>query len=218
MCIRDRLYTDGECAIYYLMVGNDNQEMLAKPDGVDEGIINGVYKLRESKPKGAKHHVNLFGSGAIMPGVLKAQEILAEKYGVSSDVYSVTSYTQLRRDADECARWNMLHPTKKPKESFLDKTFKGVKGPFVAASDYVKALSEQVAQFLPGPMLCLGTDGMGRSETRPALRRHFEVDAEFVTIGALHQLKELGELDAKAVAAAIKDLDVDPDKISPLYA
>ncbi len=213
-----KLYVDGETAIYYLMVGNDNYEMPAMPEGVEEGIINGIYKFRSLDAKGSKHRVQLFGSGAIMNCVLKGQQILADKYKISSDVWSVTSYTQLRRDAQACKRWNMLHPTAQPKKSFLETTMKGVEGPFIASSDYVQAHSEQVAPFLPGPMLTLGTDGMGRSETRPALRRHFEVDAEFVVVGALHQLMLQGALKPADVAKAIKQLDVNPEKVDPLYA
>ena len=213
-----RLYEDGDTAIYYMMVGNENYAMPEMPDGCEEGIIKGIYKFRSREVKGAKHHVQLFGSGAILNGVLKAQEILAEKYNISSDVWSVTSYTELRREADECHRWNMLNPTKKAKKSYIETVMAKAKGPFIAASDYVTAHSEQLAPYLPDEMLCLGTDGMGRSETRPALRRHFEVDSEFVTIAALYKLSQQGHIDAKEVQKAIKDLGVDPEKVNPLYA
>jgi pyruvate dehydrogenase E1 component len=213
-----KLYSEGETAIYYIMVGNDNYVQPMMPKGCEEGIINGMYKFRTNDVAKSKHRVQLFGSGAIMMSVLKAQEILGEKYGISSDVWSVTSYTQLRRDAQECQRWNMLHPTKKKRESYLEKTLKGVEGPFISSSDYVKALAEQVTQYLPGNHFALGTDGMGRSETRPALRRHFEVDAESIVIASLYQLAEEGKLEMKDVEKAIKNLDYDPEKISPLYA
>ncbi len=213
-----KMYQEGETAIYYIMVGNENYEMPPMPEGVEEGIINGMYKFNTLEAKGGKHRVQLFGSGAIMNCARKAQQLLAEKFKIASDLWSVTSYTQLRRDAQECRRWNMLHPTKKPKVSYIENTLKGSKGPFIAASDYVRAVSEQVAPWLPDDMFVLGTDGMGRSETRPTLRRHFEVDAECITVAALYQLSQQGKLDAKDVAAAIKELDVNPDKISPLYA
>ena len=213
-----KLYEDGETAIYYLMVGNDNYIMPKMPDGCEEGIIKGIYKFRTKESEQGKHRVQLFGSGAIMNCVLKAQEILADQYGVSSDVWSVTSYNELRRDAQECKRWNMFHPTMEPRKSYLETVLEGSEGPFIASSDYVQAHSEQVAQFLPDEFLALGTDGMGRSETRPALRRHFEVDAECVTVAALYQLCKQGKVDAATVEKAIKDLGVDPDKISPLYA
>ncbi|MDG1511274.1 MAG: pyruvate dehydrogenase (acetyl-transferring), homodimeric type [Mariniblastus sp.] len=213
-----KLYEDGETAIYYLMVGNDNYIMPKMPDGCEEGIIKGIYKFRTKESEQGKHRVQLFGSGAIMNCVLKAQEILADQYGVSSDVWSVTSYNELRRDAQECKRWNMFHPTMEPRKSYLETVLEGSEGPFIASSDYVQAHSEQVAQFLPDEFLALGTDGMGRSETRPALRRHFEVDAECVTVAALYQLCKQGKVDAATVEKAIKDLGVNPDKISPLYA
>ncbi len=211
-----RLYEDGETAIYYLMVGNGAYEMPSMPAGCEEGIIKGMYKFRSTT--GDKDHVQLFGSGAIMNGVLDAQKILADNYGIGSDVWSVTSYTQLAREAEECARWNMLHPTETPKVSYFEQQLADSKGPVIASSDYVKALAEQVAKFTPNGMLALGTDGMGRSETRESLRRHFEVDAQFVVIGTLYKLHKQGRLEASVVEQAIKDLGVDPEKISPLYA
>ena len=213
-----KLYAEGDTAIYYIMVGNENYVMPEMPDDCEEGIVNGIYKFRSREVDGAKHRVQLFGSGAIMNCVLKGQEILAERYGIASDVWSVTSYTQLARNAQECERWNMLHPTSPRRKSYLESVLEGHSGPFVAASDYVKAHTQQVARYLPGDLLALGTDGMGRSDLRPALRRHFEVDAEFVTLGALHQLYRNGDLQADDVTQAIKDLDIDPEKANPLYA
>jgi pyruvate dehydrogenase E1 component len=213
-----KLYKEGETAIYYLMVGNDNYVMPDMPDGCEDGIIKGMYKFRSAKADSPKHTVQLFGSGAIMMSVLRAQEMLAADYGISSDVWSVTSYTQLRRDADECRRWNMLHPTETPKKSYFESQLEGTEGPVIASSDYVKALAEQVAPFAPNGMFALGTDGMGRSATRPDLRRHFEVDAECIVIATLYQLSQEGKVDASEVAKAIKDLGVDPEKINPLYA
>ena len=213
-----KLYEDGETAIYYLMVGNDNYIMPKMPEGCEEGIIKGIYKFRSHEGKPGGHRVQLFGSGAIMNCVLKGQEILAEQYGISSDVWSVTSYNELRREAQECKRWNMFHPTLPPRKSYLETVLEGSEGPFIASSDYVQAHSEQVAQFLPDDFMALGTDGMGRSETRPALRRHFEVDAECVAIASLYQLSKQGKIDSSEVEKAIKDLGVNPDKISPFYA
>ena len=213
-----KLYQEGDTAIYYLMCGTDAFEMPNMPEGCEEGIINGIYKFRSKEAAGAKHRVQLFGSGAIMQCVLKAQEMLAEQFGISSDVWSVTSYTQLRRDAASCQRWNMLHPTEAPKKSYIETVLEGHEGPFIASSDYVKALAEQVAPFVPGDFFALGTDGMGRSETRPALRRHFEVDAESIIIATLTQLMKQGKATAEEVAKAIKDLGYDTEKINPLYA
>ncbi len=213
-----KLYAEGETAIYYLMVGNENYIMPQKPEGCDEGIVKGMYKFKSVEADNAKHRVQLFGSGAIMNCVLRAQTILAEQYNISSDVWSVTSYTELRRDAQECRRWNMFHPTETPKKSYLETIMADAEGPVISASDYVQALAEQVAPFIDQPFYALGTDGMGRSETRPALRRHFEVDEQCITIAALYQLQQQGKLEASDVAQAIKDLDVDPEKVFPLYA
>ena len=213
-----KLYQDGETAIYYLTVENENYEMPAMPEGVEEGIIKGMYNYSSIANEEAQGHVQLFGSGAILRPVLEAQQMLAEKYAVSSDVWSVTSYTQLARDAEACRRWNMLHPTKKAKRSYVEQVLDGHTGPYVAASDYVRAVPEQIAPWVPGEYYVLGTDGMGRSETREALRRHFEVDAACVVIAALYQLHRQGKIEPKVVAKAIKDLDIDPEKINPLTA
>ena len=212
------LYQDGETAIYYLMVENDNYEHPPMPEGVEEGIVKGMYKYSSREVDNAKGRVQLFGSGAIFNCVTKAQEMLAEKYGIASDVWSVTSYSQLRREADECRRWNMLHPTETPRKSFLETTLEGVEGPFISSSDYVKAIGEQLLPWIPGDYTVLGTDGMGRSETREALRRHFEVDAECVTWAALHSLAKQGKFEMAEVDKAIKDLGIDPEKAYSLYA
>lgn len=213
-----KMYQEGETAIYYISVENENYEMPAMPKGVEDGIIQGMYKLSSREVKTAKARVQLFGTGPILRSSLKAQELLADKYKIASDVWSVTSYTQLRRDAQSCERWNMLHPTEKPKKSYVETVLEGVEGPFIAASDHVRALPEQLQRYIPGDYFVLGTDGMGRSETRESLRRHFEVDAESVTIAALYRLAKLGTLKMTDVAKAIKDLDFDVEKLNPLYA
>ncbi|MCL4201100.1 MAG: pyruvate dehydrogenase (acetyl-transferring), homodimeric type [Pirellulaceae bacterium] len=212
-----RLYSDGETAIYYITVENENYPMPEMPEGAEEGIIRGIYPVSVAEA-GGKHHVNLFGSGAILNSALAAQRLLADKYGVSSKVWSVTSYTQLHREARECERWNMLHPSKKPRKSYLETALQNEFGVFVSASDYVRAVAEQIRPWIPGQFQVLGCDGMGRSETREALRRHFEVDAECITAAALHGLQKQGELDGKTVSKAIKDLGIDPDKRDPLWA
>jgi len=213
-----RLYQDGETAIYYLTLENENYQMPPMPEGVQEGIIRGMYRVAQRDADEKKPRVQLLGSGAILRETLRAAGLLAEKYGVGSDVWSVTSFTQLRRDAQETARWNMLHPDRPPRMSYLEEILQETEGPFVASTDYVRALAEQIAPWLPGDLLALGTDGMGRSDSRKRLRRHFEVDAEFITLAALYQLMRQGKWTKKRVAAAVKDLGIDPDKPSPLFA
>lgn len=212
-----KLYEDGDTAIYYLTTENENYAMPAMPAGVEEGILRGIYPLSSVESDG-ELRVQLFGSGAILRSVLAAQEILANQYNISSDAWSVTSYSELRRDAQSCERWNMLHPAEPRKQSYLETVLADSKGPFIAASDYVRAVPEQLQSWIPGDYFVLGTDGMGRSETRERLRRHFEVDAECVTVATLYRLARLGQIDVGVVQKAIHDLDIDPEKVNPLYA
>jgi pyruvate dehydrogenase E1 component len=211
-----RLYEDDETAIYYITLENENYEMPEMPAGCEEGIIKGMYQVASTQAEGPR--VRLFGSGPILREALRAATILAGKYGVASDVWSVTSYTQLRRDAQQCQRWNMLNPDKQPRRSYVEESLAGFEGPTIAASDYLRALAEQISPWVPGGLFALGTDGMGRSESREALRRHFEVDAESITIAALYQLSRRGQCEAQQVAQAVKDLGIDSDKPSALYA
>ena len=213
-----KMFAEGEQCMYYLMSENDPYDHPEMPEGCEEGIVKGMYKFRSREVDGAKARVQLFGSGAILNGVLAAQELLAEKYGIASDVWSVTSYTQLRRDAAACDRWNMLHPTETPRKSYLETILEGVEGPFISASDYIRALGEQLTPWIPGDYFVLGTDGMGRSETREALRRHFEVDAESITIATLSRLAKAGIFEAADVQKAIEDLGYDAEKTDPYYA
>ena len=213
-----RLYQDGETAIYYLTVHNEGYEMPPMPQGVQEGIVRGIYKFKDQAPDGKKPSVQLFGSGSILRCALGAQKLLHQKFGIGSSVWSVTSYTLLRRDGHACERWNLLHPDQPPRKSYLETILAGQEGPFIAASDNVRAVSEQVNPWVPGGLYCLGTDGMGRSESRAALRRHFEVDAECITIAALYRLAKLGQFEPAKVAKAIKDLGVNPEKVDPYFA
>ena len=189
-----RLYQDGEVGMYYLIVENENYEMPAMPAGAEEGIIRGMYRFSSTDVSGARARVQLFGSGAILRSALAAQQILADKYSIASDVWSVTSYTQLRRDAQSARRWNMLHPTEPARCSYVEQVLEGCSGPFIAASDYVTAVPEQLTPWIPGDYFVLGTDGMGRSDTREALRRHFEVDAASICVAALDRLRHAGIL------------------------
>ncbi|WP_443111105.1 pyruvate dehydrogenase (acetyl-transferring), homodimeric type [Bremerella sp. P1] len=213
-----KLYEQGETAIYYITVGNENYAMPEMPEGAEEGIIRGIYKLKTQDADKARATVQLMGSGTITRCVLDAAQILAEKYNIASDVWAVTSYTELRRDAQTCERWNMFHPTEEPKKSYIETVMDGVDGPFISASDNVRAWGEQIRPYLPGNMVALGTDGMGRSETREALRRHFEVDAESVVIATLYELARTGKIERTEVAQAIKDLNYDAEKPNPYFA
>ncbi len=213
-----RLYQEGETAIYYLTVHNEDYEMPAMPDGVEEGIIKGMYRYASVSPTNARAKVQLLGSGSILRSVLEAQNILAEKYGIASDAWSVTSYTQLRRDAQDVERWNMLHPDQTPRTSYVQNVLADVQGPIISASDNVRAVGEQLLPYLKQDYFVLGTDGMGRSESREALRRHFEVDAASITIAALYRLSKQGVVTGAQVAQAIKDLGYDAEKPNPHFA
>ncbi|HEY1599726.1 MAG TPA: pyruvate dehydrogenase (acetyl-transferring), homodimeric type [Pirellulales bacterium] len=212
------MYEECQDAMYYITISNENYLMPNMPAGCEEGILRGMYKVSSKDVGTDKPHVQLFGSGAILREALRAQQILAERYEVSSTAWSVTSYKQLRIEAQEARRWNMLHPTETPRRSYLENVIAGEEGPFIATSDYVRAVSEQIDPWLPGGLFALGTDGLGRSADREALRRHFEIDAELVTVAALYQLAERGKVDKSLVAQAVRDLGVDPEKVDPWTA
>jgi pyruvate dehydrogenase E1 component len=189
------------------------------PDGVSEGIIRGLYRAHSTDSvKGQKTRPQLFGSGPILNEVLRAQAILSDKFGIGSDVWSVTSYSELCRDASMVTRWNRLHPTDKPRVSYLESTLDGLAGPFIAASDNVRLVPDQIRAWIPGSYHVLGTDGFGRSETRQELRRHFEIDAECVAYTTLVALAQEGHFDKKKLPKALKDLGIDPEKVEPLKA
>jgi pyruvate dehydrogenase E1 component len=211
----NRMFVKGEDIFYYLTIYNESYDMPAMPQGVRDGIVRGLYPFKSVSPKNAKGAVQLLGSGTIMNEVLRAQNILAEKFGVGSTVFSVTSYQELRRDGIECERWNRLHPNQPPRKAYVAQILGETKGPIIASSDYIRALPEQIASYVNGRLHTLGTDGFGRSDTRKSLRRFFEVDAESVAVAALYALAERGEFDRGAVAKAIADLGIDPDRPAP---
>jgi len=213
-----RMYQEGETAIYYLTVENENYEMPDMPEGVEEGIIRGMYHVSNRQADNERGRVQLFGSGAILRCALDAQQMLADKYNVSSEVWSLTSYTELARDCQTTDRWNMLHPAGEKRHCYLQGQLNGHEGPVIAASDYVRALPDQLRPWIDRPFRVLGTDGMGRSETREALRRHFEVDAQCITLAALYELSQEGRIDTEEVARAVGELGIDPEKAQPLYA
>ena len=210
-----RMYAKGEEVYYYLTLHNENYPMPEMPRGIDEGILKGLYKFRKGKGK-KKFKAQIFGSGPILNEALKAQEILADDYGVSADVWSATSYKMLRSEALNAQRWNMLHPTAKQRRSYLERILENETGAFVAVSDYMKIVPDQIAPWVSGGLMTLGTDGFGRSDTRANLRRFFEVDAAMVVIATLYALAEKGHVKKSLVAKAIKDLNVDPEKTFPL--
>jgi pyruvate dehydrogenase E1 component len=209
-----RMYEAGEDIFYYLTLYNENYAMPPMPEGVEQGILRGLYKFK-SGAGGLKHKAHIFGSGPIIHSALKAQQILEERYKVSADVWSATNYKLLRNDALRCRRWNMLHPTEPPKKSHLESLLENESGVFVAVSDFMKVVPEQIAPWVPGGLMTLGTDGFGRSDTRERLRRFFEVDAECTVIATLYALAVKGALDRSLVAEAIRDLGVDPEKTFP---
>ena len=208
-----RMYAEGEEIFYYLALYNENHLMPPMPEGVEDGILKGLYKFKAGEKKKIKAHI--IGSGPIIQSAHKAQEILGERYGVSADVWSATSYKLLRTDAIRCQRWNMLHPTETPKKNYVEQVLAKEKGAFVAVSDNVRTVPDQIAPWVPGGLFTLGTDGFGRSDTRARLRRFFEVDAESTVIGTLYALAQRGEIEREVVAKAIKELGVDPEKIQP---
>jgi pyruvate dehydrogenase E1 component len=210
-----RMYAEGENLFYYLTLYNENLLMPAMPEGCEQGVLKGLYKFKPG-PAGKKHKAQIFGSGPILRNALAAQEILAEKYGVSADVWSATSYKQLRNDSLAAQRWNLLHPTETPRLSYLEQTLAKEKGPFIAVSDFMKIVPDQIAPWVPGGLTTLGTDGFGRSDTRDRLRRFFEIDTPFIVLGTLSALVKQGTVDKKVLAQAIKDLGIDPEKVHPV--
>jgi len=211
-----RLYAEGEEYFYYLTLYNESYNMPAMPAGAEEGILKGLYKLKPAT-KGKKFKAHIFGSGPLVREALRAQEILAEQFDVSADVWSATSYKLLRGDALRTKRWNMLHPTAPPKKSYLESILQDEEGVFVAVSDYMKMVPDQIAPWVSGGLMTLGTDGFGRSDTRANLRRFFEVDAELTTVATLYALYQKGLLPAQPVEEAIKKLGIDPEKSFPFY-
>ena len=209
-----RMAAEGEDIFYYLTLYNENYSMPAMPPGVEEGILKGLYKFKPG-PEGQPLRAHLLGSGPILRSALRAQQILAERYNVSADVWSATSYKLLRSDALRAQRWNRLHPAQPPRKSYLERTLESEQGVFVAVSDNLKIVPDQIAPWVPGGLATLGTDGFGRSDTRERLRRFFEVDAESTVIATLHALAQKGQLERRAVEQAILDLGVDPEKAFP---
>ena len=206
-----------ENVYYYLTVMNEAyvQPPMPKSKDVEEGIMRGMYLLQEEK-KPAKLHVQLLGSGTILREVIEAANILKEQFKVTADIWSVTSFNELRRDGLDVERWNRLHPTKSAKLSFVERNLAKRKGPVIASTDYMKLFADQIRQWVPGTYKVLGTDGFGRSDSRKKLRHFFEVDRNWVAYSALVALVESGDLEAKVLSDALKSFGIDPGKTNPL--
>ncbi len=219
-----RMYEEQETCSFYVTVGNENYPMPAAPthlerDELIEGVMNGLYAYRPSGKKRSRLRAQLLGSGSILNEVLRAARILEDDYQVAADVWSATSYKALQRDALAVERWNRLHPDETPRDSYVARRLGPSKGPIVAASDYMKVLSDALARHLPGrTLVSLGTDGFGRSEARAELRDHFEVSAAHVVLATLKALADDGQLESGVVVKAIADLGIDPDKPDPYLA
>ncbi len=211
-----RMYAEHEDIFYYLTVCNENyaQPPMPQGEGVREGILKGIYRLSQSEHGPAR--VQLWGSASMLNEALRAQRILWDKFQVPADVWSVTSYNELRRDALSVERWNRLHPAEPARQPYIQQALEGTEGPIVAASDYMKVLADQLSPWLSGRLVALGTDGFGRSESRTYLRRFFEVDAESIATAALAQLARWGQFDPQRAAQAYVELGVDPEKKEPV--
>jgi pyruvate dehydrogenase E1 component len=209
-----RMYQDQENVFYYITSMNENYVHPAMPTGVAQGILNGMYLLQIGGR--GRVRVTLFGSGTILREVLAGAELLEHSFGVPADVYSVTSFSELRKNALQIERWNLLHPTEPPKQTYIQQAIGDLEGPFVAATDYMKTVADQIRQWIPGRYAVLGTDGFGRSDSRAELRRFFEVDRHYVTIAALKALADDGKIDAQTVIKAMKSFGIDPEKPNPL--
>ncbi|HEY9248366.1 MAG TPA: pyruvate dehydrogenase (acetyl-transferring), homodimeric type, partial [Rariglobus sp.] len=212
-----RMYQEQEDRFYYITLYNENYPMPEMPKGVNpEEVIKGIYRFKQSESGKAK--AQLFGSGPILNEAVRAQQILAEKYNIPADVWSVTSYNELRREALAVERWNRLHPDQPAKLPYIVQALKGAQGPIVAASDYMKVVPDSLSPWLNGRLVTLGTDGFGRSDNREYLRRHFEVNAESIVGATLSRLARDGKFDGSKAAAALVELGIDTEKIDPQRA
>lgn len=213
----ERMYEKQEDVFYYLTLGNENYPMPSMPIGAKDGILKGLYLFQPSLLEKSTHKAHLFGSGAIMNEVIKASRMLEVKYQVACDLWSVTSYKELRRDGLDVDRWNLLHPDQK-KTTYIEDCLKGTDGVYIAASDYMKILPEGISKWFPKPLVSLGTDGFGRSEGRKDLRNFFEVDARFICLATLSALVKEGKMDSKVLGQAIQDFEIDPEKMNPMIS
>ena len=209
-----RMYAEQESVFYYITCMNENYAHPAMPPGVEQGILSGMYLLHIGGR--GKVRATILGSGTILREALAAAELLESDFGIPADVFSVTSYSELRRDALDCERANLLHPEAPPRVPYVRQCLGERKGPFIAASDYIKTVPDQIRQWVPGRFTVLGTDGYGRSDSRAALRSFFEVDRHWIAVAALRSLADEGQVDAATVVLAMKKFGIDPSKPNPL--
>ena len=208
-----RMYKDQENVFYYITTLNENYAHLAMPTGAEEGIIKGMYLLEEGKS--AEKKVQLMGCGSILREVREAATILREEYGIEADIWSTTSINELRREAQEVERWNLMHPTEEPRKSYVTQCLEGRGGPVIASTDYMRMYADQLREYIPRNFKVLGTDGFGRSDTRSKLREFFEVNRHYVVLAALKALQEEGKVEAADVAKAMQKFNINPDKAAP---
>ncbi|HEX2884678.1 MAG TPA: pyruvate dehydrogenase (acetyl-transferring), homodimeric type, partial [Candidatus Limnocylindria bacterium] len=213
----DRMYGErGEDVFYYITLYNENWAQPQKAEGVEDGVIRGLYRFKEAQ--GGSRRAQILASGPIVLQALKAQQLLAEKFDVAADVWSATSFQQLRNEALDVERWNRLHPDGEQRVAYVRECLTPTEGPILAATDYMKAVPDMIARWVDRPYTVLGTDGFGRSDTREALRTHFEVNTEHIAYGVLHGLCLDGKATPDELKRAIEELGIDPDRVNPLYA
>jgi pyruvate dehydrogenase E1 component len=210
-----RMYGENEDVFFYITLMNENYPQPPLPEGAQEGILRGGYRLRSGKR--GKLRATLLGSGTILRECIAAAELLESDFDVAADVYSITSFAELRREALDCERWNLLHPDQPPREPYVSKLLADRSATLVAATDYVRAVPDQIRQWVSAAYATLGTDGYGRSDARMPLRQHFEVDRKFIALAALKALADQGRVERSTVVAAIKQLGIDPEKPNPVY-
>jgi pyruvate dehydrogenase E1 component len=210
-----RMYEQQEDVFFYITLMNENYEHPPMPDGAEAGIVKGMYLLKRSDKAAGAPRVQLLGSGTILREVIAAAALLIADFGVAAEIWSVPSFTELRREGLDVERWNMLHPTSPPRRCHVETCLGPEQGPVIAATDYMKSFADQIRPFVPRRYRVLGTDGFGRSDYRKKLRYFFEVDRHFVTVAALKALAEEGSVPATAVAEAIRKYGIDPEKANP---
>jgi len=210
------MYVDNDYVIFYVTLYNENYAQPPMPEGVEQGIVDGMYKFAEA-PEGLQHRCAILFSGSAHSAARAARQELADRYGVGVELWSVTSYDRLRDDAIQTERWNRLHPTAPPRQTRVEQALADMDGPVVAVTDFMRAVPEQIARWAPAHFTALGTDGFGRSDTREALRRFFEIDREHVVVAALSSLTRMDRIEPALAAEAISHYGIDPDSVAPWH-